>query len=271
MKDLEYKKLKQAQTFYNQDYWGVLSGPDIKIYQAGSISSGQLIRIYVQFSSDDIVSSLAGRIYEECGGANLVFVPKKIINIRAQVYGGPYLIIAAGYFCEFVLNKNLKDVISSLNTESKMISILLNETDFAEYDREKNHVFIHEKNRLAIGESLKHNDRYYFYQSDNNKYFYTNLGYINPANFKIVSNSNLYKLEYNQNLIWTEDDINKNEILIRDIDINKKIALFLQHFNSERKDSSKIEEESCINLLVLRSSLKKSLCKIAGNINLCSL
>jgi len=93
MKDLEHKKLKQAQTFYNQDYWGVLLGPDIKIYQAGSLSSGQLIKIYLEISN------------------------QKIIDIRVQVYGGPYLIIAAGYFCEFVLNKNFKEILEKFSLE----------------------------------------------------------------------------------------------------------------------------------------------------------
>ncbi len=166
------------------------------------------------------------------------------------------------------INKNLKDVIASVDTESKIISILLNETDFAEYDKEKNLVYIHEKNRLAIGESLKYNDRYYFYQTDSHKYFYTDFRYINPANFKIVRNSNLYKLEYNHVLNWTEDDINKNEILIKNIDTNKKIALYLQHFNNERWNSIKIKDESCTKLLDARNSLKKTLCKIGENINI---
>ena len=59
MKNLEQEKFKQAQTFYNQDYWGVLSGPDIKIYQAGSISSGQLIKIYLEISNHHLIIQLS--------------------------------------------------------------------------------------------------------------------------------------------------------------------------------------------------------------------
>ncbi len=244
-----YKDLETGQSYH------FIAG--LKFYIIIESSTGEVT--FKQFDLNGLKDELLSKDQFVFSNEEYIFEFNK--ELEYQIIG------LKSVFLSKNLNKNLKDVISSLNTESKIISILLNETDFAEYDREKNRVFIHEKNRLAIGESLKHNDRYYFYQTDINKYFFTNLGYINPANFKIVSNSNLYKLEYNQNLIWTEDDINKNEIFIRDIDINKKIALFLQHFNSERKNSSMIEEESCINLLVLRSSLKKSLCKIAGNIN----
>jgi len=123
MKDLEQEKLKQeifkqAQSFYQKNYWGILSGEDIKIYQAGSLFSGQIIKIYLRLSSDDLVSPLVMPspptplpLVGEGRGSGVV------VAIKAQIYGGPYLMSAAGYFCEFVLNKNLKEILEKFSME----------------------------------------------------------------------------------------------------------------------------------------------------------
>ncbi len=77
---------QKARDYYEKDCWGVLSGPDVSVSQVGSVSAGQVIKLYVRWEN------------------------KKIIEAKSEIYGGPYLIWAVGFICEWLVNKNRAEI-----------------------------------------------------------------------------------------------------------------------------------------------------------------
>ncbi len=79
---------KSIQEYYQGDFWGELLGPDIIKSQSGSMSSGQKIELFL-------------KIQNNC-----------VADAKAKIYGGPYLIFSAGFFCEWIKNKNPKEILN---------------------------------------------------------------------------------------------------------------------------------------------------------------
>ena len=79
------KDIKNIKNYYHSDCWGILFGKNISTSRVGSMSAGQIIELYLAWSED------------------------KVFEAKARVYGGPYLINAAGFLCEWIIGKEKKD------------------------------------------------------------------------------------------------------------------------------------------------------------------
>lgn len=161
------------------------------------------------------------------------------------------------------LNRNLNLVLNSIQTEKNKISVLMNDFEFSEFNKTNQEIYIQNINKHAIGESHIHNNRYYFYNDKLNKYSYIDKNYINPNNFNIVKENNKINFKFNQQEIWNEVQNFQEDIIIRDMNLNKKMALYLKHFN----DNNTNNKESCSEILNSVDDLKKTLCSIGNDLN----
>jgi len=77
------------QHYYQLDCWGHLElGPDVYFLREGSASLGQVIEIFIKTDKE------------------------KITNIKAKIYGNAWGLIAAGWLCESLKEKSLKEISS---------------------------------------------------------------------------------------------------------------------------------------------------------------
>lgn len=128
------------------------------------------------------------------------------------------------------LGKSLFKSLNAINTNSKIIKIIISDNESAEYFVDKNKLIISKNNKIYLGESKHHHDRYYFHDSNLNKNFYINdHSYFNAKNYTIVKTNQTITLKYkNQNPEWNEENT-ENDIIIHNIDKNKKMAFFINH------------------------------------------
>jgi hypothetical protein len=128
------------------------------------------------------------------------------------------------------LGKNLFKSLNAINTNSKIIKIIISDNESAEYFVDKNKLIISKNNKIYLGESKHHHDRYYFHDSNLNKNFYINDHfYFNAKNYTIDKTKETITLKYkNQDPEWKEENT-ENDIIIHNIDKNKKMAFFINH------------------------------------------
>lgn len=134
------------------------------------------------------------------------------------------------------LGKNLFEKLKKIKTNSKIITLIINDNETAEYYVGRSKLIISKNNKIYLGESKHHHDRYYFHDSNLNKNFYINdHEYVNVENYSIVKINNTITLNYNnQNPEWQEEN-EENDIIIHNIDKNKKMAFFINHLFINKK------------------------------------
>ncbi len=248
------KNAKLIQKFYdknsNSNYY-FISGTKFYIIKVDS----NKITTYKTFDFPDMKKEIINE-------NNFIFSNQNFIYEFTKDFKSSIIGIKEGFLSKN-LDRNLKLVLNSVQTENNKISILMNDLEFAEFNKINQEIYIQNINRHAIGESHIHNNRYYFYNDKLNKYSYIDKKYINPNNFNIVKENNKIKFKYNQQEIWIGVENLQEDIMIKDMNLNKKMALFLSHFN----DNNTNHKESCSEILNSVDNLKKTLCAFGNNLN----
>ena len=129
------------------------------------------------------------------------------------------------------LNNNLMSSLEKINLNSGVIKLFLNNAESADYYIKEKKIVITKNNKIPLGESKHHHDRYYFHDLISNKnYYIKDTSYFIPQNYKIIKSGNSITLKYESLFInWYEAEDN-NDIIVHKIDKNKKMALFMNHF-----------------------------------------
>lgn len=130
------------------------------------------------------------------------------------------------------LNKNLMTALENLHTTSEIIKLFINEDESAEYHYKDKKIILTRNNKVPLGESKQHHDRYYFYDTELDKNFYINdMNHFKADNYQIIKNKNgLIALKYEGSAINWHESKNDENIIIHRIDTNKKLGLFINSF-----------------------------------------
>ncbi|WGL60502.1 hypothetical protein QEJ31_02655 [Pigmentibacter sp. JX0631] len=164
------------------------------------------------------------------------------------------------------LGVKISDLLNSIKTNENVISLVINEKDYAKYDKNSKQFYLYADNKIPIGESQKNPNIFYFFDKEKNKYFSIDKNYLNPSNFKITLQSGEIKLVSNIKYEWVLEPDSADSL--KNLQNTKKIALLL---NDIHNSANKIEEERCQNLggssNSMLENLKITLCKIGKDIN----
>ncbi|APJ04044.1 TcdA/TcdB pore-forming domain-containing protein [Silvanigrella aquatica] len=248
------KNAKIIQQFYdknlNSNYY-FISGAKFYIIKVDSNKT----TTYKTFNFPDIEKEFINE-------NNFIFSNQEYIYEFTKEFKSSIIGIKEGFLSKNI-DRNLKSVLNSIQTENNKISILINDLEFAEFNKINQEIYIQNINRHAIGESHIHNNRYYFYNDKLNKYSYIDKKYINPNNFTIIEENNKIKFKYDQQEIWNDVEKIEENIMIKNMNSNKKMALFLRHFNENNSNN----KETCSEISNSVHNLKKTLCDFGHFLN----
>nr|BFD31543.1 hypothetical protein GTC16762_11610 [Pigmentibacter ruber] len=246
--DLRYIKIKNYKEYPT-------SSKEIAFYDLKESS-------YINSGIDSEDFNIIGRIHSK---ENLLFHSKNYIYKSIS----PNQLNISALKKEFLLaniGKKVSDLLNSINTNENIVSVIINEKDYAKYDKNSKKFYLYSDSKIPIGESQKNPNIFYFFDREKNKYFSINKNYLNPSNFKVSLQSGEVKLVSEIKYDWVLETDSADSL--KNISNAKKIALLI---NDIHYSGNKMEEERCQNLSETSNSvlenLKITLCKIGNDIN----